>query len=277
VLLVLASGCGLTSGSPMVDDVSPGSIGRGEPLRGADLTVTSKSFTESLVLGAMLGIAWARMSGLRRDIDLARKELAEAKRIFGRSPRSGEAPGAVVPPPRVVEHRLPDIDASALPAAPPAPASAVDAGSPPPVPPAPPRDIPGPVPPPVPPRPTWLDALIHRVGAWFTEGNVPVKIGMLVLFAGVAALLKYASDAGMFHAPVSVRVALVAVKSGNADAAIVYRTDSPGIVLDGPPAISYPAAVLRESASPNEARRFVEFLRSIDAKRIFIKYGFIPK
>lgn len=58
VLLVLASGCGLTSGSPMVDDVSPGSIGKGEPLKGADLTVTSKSFTESLVLGAMLGIAF---------------------------------------------------------------------------------------------------------------------------------------------------------------------------------------------------------------------------
>ena len=67
------------------------------------------------VFGAMLGIAWARMSGLRRDIDLARKELAEAKRIFGRSPRTGEAPGAVAPTPAVVEHRLPDIGASPLP------------------------------------------------------------------------------------------------------------------------------------------------------------------
>ncbi|MFE9673604.1 glycine betaine ABC transporter substrate-binding protein [Streptomyces sp. NPDC006259] len=57
-LLVLASGCGLTSGSPMVDDVSPGSIGQGEPLKGADLTVTSKSFTENLILGAMMGIAF---------------------------------------------------------------------------------------------------------------------------------------------------------------------------------------------------------------------------
>ncbi|MEU0116097.1 glycine betaine ABC transporter substrate-binding protein [Streptomyces bobili] len=57
-LLMLACACGLTSGSPMVDDVSPGSIGQGEPLRGADLTVTSKSFTESLVLGAMMGIAF---------------------------------------------------------------------------------------------------------------------------------------------------------------------------------------------------------------------------
>ncbi|MFE7646782.1 glycine betaine ABC transporter substrate-binding protein [Streptomyces phaeoluteigriseus] len=57
-VLLLASGCGLTSGSPMVDDVSPGSIGRGEPLRGAQLTVTSKSFTENLILGAMMGIAF---------------------------------------------------------------------------------------------------------------------------------------------------------------------------------------------------------------------------
>ncbi len=56
-LLVAASGCGLTSGSPMADDVRPGSVGRGEPLKGARLTVTSKSFTEGLILGAIMGIA----------------------------------------------------------------------------------------------------------------------------------------------------------------------------------------------------------------------------
>ncbi|MGW3102563.1 glycine betaine ABC transporter substrate-binding protein [Streptomyces sp. NPDC001100] len=42
----------------MVDDVSPGTIGRGEPLKGAHLTVTSKEFTEQLILGAMMGIAF---------------------------------------------------------------------------------------------------------------------------------------------------------------------------------------------------------------------------
>ncbi|MDG9720348.1 glycine betaine ABC transporter substrate-binding protein [Streptomyces sp. DH24] len=57
-VLLLASGCGLTSGSPMVDDVSPGSIGRGEPLKGVDLTVTSKEFSEQLILGAIMGIAF---------------------------------------------------------------------------------------------------------------------------------------------------------------------------------------------------------------------------
>ncbi|WP_210593525.1 glycine betaine ABC transporter substrate-binding protein [Streptomyces sp. GESEQ-35] len=56
--LVLVTGCGLTSGSPMVDDVRPGSIGQGEPLKGADLTVTSKEFTEQLILGAIMGIAF---------------------------------------------------------------------------------------------------------------------------------------------------------------------------------------------------------------------------
>ncbi|MFF2201787.1 glycine betaine ABC transporter substrate-binding protein [Streptomyces sp. NPDC058145] len=57
-LLVVPSGCGLTSGSPMVDDVRPGSIGAGEPLKGAHLTVTSKEFTEQLILGAIMGIAF---------------------------------------------------------------------------------------------------------------------------------------------------------------------------------------------------------------------------
>ncbi|GAA3493560.1 glycine betaine ABC transporter substrate-binding protein [Streptomyces prasinosporus] len=52
------SACGLTSGSPMVDDVEPGSIGQGRPLEGAELTVTSKEFTEQLVLGAIMGIAF---------------------------------------------------------------------------------------------------------------------------------------------------------------------------------------------------------------------------
>jgi hypothetical protein len=49
--LLGVTGCGLTSGSPMTDDVRPGSVGRGRPLEGAELTVTSKDFTENLILG----------------------------------------------------------------------------------------------------------------------------------------------------------------------------------------------------------------------------------
>ncbi|MGA4862061.1 glycine betaine ABC transporter substrate-binding protein [Streptomyces lavendulocolor] len=56
VLVLVLAGCGLKSGSPMADDVLPGSVGRGRPLRGASLTVTSKNFSENLVLGHMIGL-----------------------------------------------------------------------------------------------------------------------------------------------------------------------------------------------------------------------------
>jgi hypothetical protein len=42
----------------MTDDVLPGSVGQGRPLEGAELTVTSKDFTENLILGAIMGIAF---------------------------------------------------------------------------------------------------------------------------------------------------------------------------------------------------------------------------
>ncbi len=76
----------------------------------------------------------------------------------------------------------------------------------------------------------------------------------------------------------NVRAALAAVKAGNADAAIVYRTDDPSgtVIKDGPP-IAYPAAVLRASKSQRDARRFVDFLFGKDARAIFDKYGFIAK
>jgi uncharacterized membrane protein len=49
------------------------------------------------------------------------------------------------------------------------------------------------------------------VKRWFTEGNVPVKVGMLVLIAGFAALLKYATEQGWLHVPMELRLAGVAL------------------------------------------------------------------
>jgi osmoprotectant transport system substrate-binding protein len=57
-LLAAVSGCGLKSGSPMVDDVVPGTVGRGLPLKGASLTVTSKNFSENIILGQMVGLVF---------------------------------------------------------------------------------------------------------------------------------------------------------------------------------------------------------------------------
>ena len=56
-----------------------------------------------------------------------------------------------------------------------------------------------------------FDDLVDTVRRWFTEGNVPVKVGVLVLFAGVAALLKYAVDQGKLNLPVELRLAGIAL------------------------------------------------------------------
>jgi len=68
--------------------------------------------------------------------------------------------------------------------------------------------------PPLPSEPTLPNFIERGIGAvkrWFTEGNVPVKIGMLVLLAGVAALLKYVSDQGWLVLPIELRLAGVTV------------------------------------------------------------------
>lgn len=57
-LLVSPAACGLTSGSPLADEVRPGSIGRGKPLKGASLVITSKNFSENIVLGEMIGLVF---------------------------------------------------------------------------------------------------------------------------------------------------------------------------------------------------------------------------
>ncbi len=82
----------------------------------------------------------------------------------------------------------------------------------------------------------------------------------------------------------NVRAALAAVEAGNADAAIVYRTDA-GIsvkvrvgfevpVAQGPK-ISYAAAVIRDSRHAEAARKFLSFLGSPEAGAVFRRYGFV--
>ncbi len=156
------------------------------------------------VAGAVFGLWWARMSILRRDLDATRRELAER--------RAGE-PGAVAQP--FTPPVMPDF--TRQPATPVDPPSRVVAA-----PVAAPVVVPTPMPPP-PPRapagPSGIEIALGRIKGWFFEGNVPVKIGMLVLFAGVAAALKYAADAGMLHVSPSVRVGAIALA---AIAALVF-------------------------------------------------------
>ncbi|WP_426787256.1 DUF2339 domain-containing protein [Xanthomonas campestris] len=83
-----------------------------------------------------------------------------------------------------------------------------------------------------PPAPTAIERAASALKRWFTEGNVPVKVGMLVLLAGVASLLKYASDQGWMRMPVELRLAGI---SAVALAGLVFgwrqRTVRPGFAL----------------------------------------------
>ncbi|KRG64668.1 membrane protein [Stenotrophomonas humi] len=63
--------------------------------------------------------------------------------------------------------------------------------------------------PPAPAEPNFIERGIEHIKQWFTSGNVPVKVGMLVLLAGVAALLKYASDQGWLSMPIEFRLAAI--------------------------------------------------------------------
>jgi len=75
----------------------------------------------------------------------------------------------------------------------------------------------------------------------------------------------------------NVRGALAAVTSGNADAAIVYRSDvSPRvkIVEEAPDlGISYPFAVLKNAPNKEEARRFLAYLQSNKAMEVFARWN----
>lgn len=82
-----------------------------------------------------------------------------------------------------------------------------------------------------------------------------------------------------------VRVALAAVETGAADAGIVYRTDARiatratvayVLPVNEGPRIVYPAAIVKTSRQPEEARRFLDFLRSEHGRTIFERFGFAP-
>jgi molybdate transport system substrate-binding protein len=79
----------------------------------------------------------------------------------------------------------------------------------------------------------------------------------------------------------NVRAALAAVAAGNADAAIVYKTDAMiskkvrvAYRVTNGPRISYPFALLRDAKQPQAARRFLDYLQSPSARAIFVRHGF---
>jgi molybdate transport system substrate-binding protein len=83
---------------------------------------------------------------------------------------------------------------------------------------------------------------------------------------------------------IDVRSVLTGVRTGEADAGIVYITDikSAGAAASSVPipaaqnvTASYPAAVLTKSDHQDQAKTFVAWLTSTEARAILTKYGFI--
>ena len=82
----------------------------------------------------------------------------------------------------------------------------------------------------------------------------------------------------------NVRAALAAVESGNIEVGMVFKTDAAiskkvKIAFEVPPdtgsKISYPMAVTKNAKQVESAQKFVEYLNSDDAAKVFEKYGFI--
>ncbi len=82
-----------------------------------------------------------------------------------------------------------------------------------------------------------------------------------------------------------VRQVLAYVESGNVDAGLVYQTDTvvlkSGVVVTAAPAgshsaIVYPMAVIKDSKNRSAAEKFMTFLKSANAAKVFEKYRFIP-
>lgn len=168
-----------------------------------------------LAVPVLLIVALVAISGLKRRVGVLEQEV-EGLRMSPASPATRAdmatpAPMPVSPTPAVAVPERPT-PPPVQPAAPPPipPQRPVTAESPPVE-----RVEPAPYPPrdETPSRPTKPDVVtvaFRAVRRWFTEGNVPVKIGVMVLFAGVASLLKYGADQGWFSLPPELRLAGIA-------------------------------------------------------------------
>ena len=170
-----------------------------------------------LAMPVLLVIALVSVSGLKGRVAALEAQLAQLQRRAVAEP-------AAAPEPRPAEPTLAELMQQPMPPTPPAAdaapgvgpvarpvqavaaqAPAVAAG-----PAEPPSARPSRAAPARPARPGIASVVARAVQRWFTVGNVPVKIGMLVLFAGVAALLKYASDEGWLTVPPALKLAGIA-------------------------------------------------------------------
>lgn len=177
--------------------------------------------------GAAIGYLWSRSVALGARLRGIEEDLVTMQQSISKP--AGKPVEPQIQPARVLDLRGVTEARPAVPEVSDQPFDVGDFTAPPPLPPGPPAVPPtrdwsaAPAPPIFPqtvqPGNDVAERAIGWIKAWFTEGNVPVKVGMLVLFAGVAALLKYAADEGWFTLPIEFRLVGVAAA---AVAALVF-------------------------------------------------------
>ncbi|MGR4875770.1 DUF2339 domain-containing protein [Pseudoxanthomonas sp. LARHCG66] len=176
-----------------------------------------------LAMPVLLIVALVAVSGLKRRVAMLEDQVTQLR--SARATEPAPAPARAAAPAPTVQAAVPEegptlADLMREPA-PPRPVSTTTTppsrpAGPPPIPPSPRPEAyqqPAPSMPPrpaAPSRPDFATKAVRAVQRWFTVGNVPVKIGVLVLFAGVAALLKYGADQGWFTLPPELRLAGIA-------------------------------------------------------------------
>ena len=197
-------------------------------LLGLAMAETDEGFF-GLVMGSLVGALLGQAIRLRRRVGDLEQRLARVE-VLGRR----QVPAAGSPDGVATASVAPAAPAAAAEPFAPAPAvspAAADAPSPESLPlraqaPAA-VSAPAPVPPPIPARPASpaatpampeagprepdvFEKAFAVAKAWLFEGNVPVKLGVLVLMFGVAAAIKYAADAGWLTMPIEFRLAGIA-------------------------------------------------------------------
>lgn len=134
-----------------------------------------------------------------------------------------------------------------------------------------------------------FDKLADRLGAgegFLAIGNSDVPVGQYTrkIFAHYGLDEQSLADAGVLTYGSNVKEVTTQVIEGAVDCGIIYATDaySAGLksvdeaTADMCGQVIYPAAVLRNSAHPDEAKAFLDYLTGEDAGRVFESVGFTP-
>ena len=134
-----------------------------------------------------------------------------------------------------------------------------------------------------------FDKLADRLGAgegFLAIGNSDVPVGQYTrkIFVHYGLDEQSLADAGVLTYGSNVKEVTTQVIEGAVDCGIIYATDAYSAGLESVDEatadmcgqIIYPAAVLRNSAHPDEAKAFLDYLTGEDAGKVFESVGFTP-